>query len=260
MVNGMSTPHDVIRQNKEYWELLAPHRHGEPVEFFTSGGSALSDAELLAIGDVTGRRVLQLAGSVGDEGLTFAQRGAEVTVVDLAPSHLATGRAKAAALGLSVSFAEQDMMALDPSITGFDLVYISAGGICWTPSISEWATSVAARMNPGGLLVIHEHHPLWEVLTVREGDLAVTGDYFHPDRDGYADPLKAPQVTHELGVPDVPHRSYVWSIGSVVSAVLSAGLAIRGLQEYPQADMYPGMGDRAARIPATYLLTASRAR
>lgn len=260
-VSAMSEQSDteVISQNKEYWELLAPHRRGEPVEFFGDGGSALSDAELAAIGDVQGLRVLQLAGAVGDEGLTFAQRGAQVTVVDIAPSHLETGRAKAQALGLSVTFVEQDMMTLEPTITGFDIVYISAGGVCWAPSISDWASLVAGRLNAGGLLVIREHHPLWEVLTVREqGVLSVTGDYFNAARDGYDDPLKAPQVTRQLGVPKVPNRSYVWNIGCIVSALLEAGFTIRSLQEFPEADMYPGLGDPALNIPATYLLTAAR--
>lgn len=78
---------DIVSQNKRYWESLAPHRLGEPVAFFQEGGSALTEDEVAAIGDVRGRRVLQLACSVGDEALTFAQCGAEVTAVDIVASH-----------------------------------------------------------------------------------------------------------------------------------------------------------------------------
>jgi len=248
-----------VSQNREYWERLAPHRPGEPVEFFVEGGSALTKSELAIVGDVSGRRVLQLACSTGDESLTFAQRGAAVTAVDLAPSHLATGRAKAAALGLNVEFVEHDMMTLDPRITGFDVIYISWGGLCWVPDLSEWMRLVADRMNPGAVLVISEHHPLWEVLTVRgENTLSVSSDYFGIGRDGYADPLKAPEITRRLGTPDVPHRSYVWNLGSVVTAALAAGLTLQSLQEFPDPDSYPGLGDRATYIPATYLLAATR--
>ncbi|TCC59423.1 class I SAM-dependent methyltransferase [Kribbella pittospori] len=259
IVSAMSEQTSVVVDNQRYWEALAPYRSGESVESLRSGARVLNEHEWAAVGDVRGRRVLQLACSVGDEALTFAQLGAHVTAVDLAPSHLATGRAKAEALGLAVDFQEQDMMNLDPDVTGFDLVFISWGGLCWAPDIDAWARLVAQRLNPGGVLVISEHHPLWEVLTVADqGQLSVSGDYFNSGRDGYVDPLKAPEITRSLGVPDLPHRSFVWSIGSVVSAVLAAGLTVRSLQEFAEADMYPGLGDGAGCIPATYLLTAVR--
>lgn len=248
----------ITAQNSAYWEALAAHRLGEPVEFFRNGGSALTAEELAAVGDVRGRRVLQLACSVGDEAISFAQLGAAVTGVDIAPSHLATGRAKAEQLSVTVTYEEQDLMALDPSLTGFDIVYISWGGICWVPDITVWARSVADRLNPGGLLMISEHHPLWEVLSPDvDGNLTVSGDYFHAARNGYPDPHKAPQVTREIGNPDAVPISYVWNLGSVVTAVLKAGLTLRTLQESPDPESYPSLGARATQLPATYLLTAS---
>ena len=250
---------NVVRENQRYWEALAPARKGASLETLRSGAGVFNEHERAAIGDVSGRRVLQLACSVGDEALTFAQLGAEVTAVDLAPSHLATGRAKADALGLAVDFREQDMMALSEDLNGFDLIFISWGGLCWAPDINAWAHLVAQRLNHGGSLVISEHHPLWEVLTVTDEDrLSVSGDYFVPDRAGYADPLKAPEITRTLGVPDLPHKSFVWSIGNVIGAVLTAGLTLRSFQEFSEGDMYPALGDTADRIPATYLLTATR--
>ncbi|MEV6286633.1 class I SAM-dependent methyltransferase [Kribbella sp. NPDC051770] len=246
----------VVEQNRQYWQTLAPHRPGEPLEFFQAGGSALNPDELSAAGDVHGRRVLQLACSVGDEALTFARLGAEVTAVDLAPTHLATGRAKAEALGVEVDFREQDMMALDPDLTGFDLIFISWGGICWVPDLTRWAADLASRLAPGGVLVISEHHPVWEVLTATT-PLRVASNYFTPARDGYPDPLKAPQITRELDI-DVPNRSYIWNLGAVTTAVLTAGLTLRSLQEFAAPEMYAGLGDQAGHLPATYLLTAVR--
>jgi SAM-dependent methyltransferase len=249
---------DVVAGNAAYWEALAPHRQGEPIDFFRDGGSALTDAELAVAGDVAGRRVLQLACAVGDEAISFARLGADVTAVDLAPSHLATGRAKAAALGLSIDFIERDMMRLD-ELTGFDVIFISAGGICWVPDIDAWAADLSRRLLPGGVLVINEHHPLWEVLSVAGlGRLDVTSDYLSPARDGYPDPLKAPTVTREQNFDTVAPRSFVWSIGRVVSALVRAGLVIRMLVEEADEDLYPGLGSTAARLPATYLLVAAR--
>lgn len=185
--------------------------------------------------------------------------GADVTAVDIAPSHLVTARSKAAEVGVTVEFLEQNMMALDPELTGFDLIYISWGGICWVPDLDAWAQSLAGRLNPGGMLMISEHHPLWEVLTSQpDGSLTVGADYFTPARDGYPDPLKAPVVTRKIGVPETMPLSYVWNLGEVVSAVLNAGLTVRSLQEFPDEQNYPGLGVHATHLPATYLLTAAR--
>jgi SAM-dependent methyltransferase len=249
----------IIGQNRVYWEAIASERHGEPVDFFRAGGSALKPEELAVIGDPAGLRVLQLACAVGDESLTFAQSGATVTAVDISPTHLDTGRRKAAALGLEVDFREQDMMRLDPDLTGFDLIYLSSGAICWVPDLDAWAASVADRLNPVGRLVICEHHPLWEVLSVTDDRrLRVVGSYFDAARAGYTDPRKAPQVTWGRDDPLPGHTSFVWNLGAVVTALIGAGLVINSLQEFPVREMYADLGADAEQIPAVYLLGATK--
>lgn len=249
----------IVGQNRDYWEAIADRRPGEPVDFFTGGGSALSADEQVLIGNPAGLRVLQLACAVGDEALSLALAGAEVTAVDLSPTHLVTGRRKAAELGVAVDFREQDMTRLDPDITGFDLTYISSGGICWVPDLDAWARMLTDRLHPGGRLIVSEHHPVWEVLSVVGGGLQLTGDYFHAGRIGYADPRKAPQVTWD-GVDQLPTpTSFVWNLGAVVTALINAGLVINSLRESAIADMYDGLGDDADKLPAVYLLCATKA-
>ncbi len=250
----------VTRQNRDYWESIAAGRLGEPAEFFRDGGSALSDDELAATGDPAGQRVLHLACSISDEGISFAQRGAKAVVgVDISPTHLATGRAKAAAVGVDLDLREGDLTALDPALTSFDLIFIGGGGLCWVPDLDAWSRTVAERLVPGGRVVISEHHPLWEVLTVAGPNrLTVTADYFDPSRQGYDDPAKAPQVTLGMTDPLPPHTSFVWGLGRVVTALLGAGLTIRVLREFAQPELYQGLGPEAAAVPASYLLAAER--
>ena len=251
----------LVRENGRYWDRLAAHRHGEPVSFFARGSSALMPEELEILGDTAGLRVLHLACSTGDEALTFAQRGAVVTAVDLAESHISTASSKATALGLDVEFVVADITALPASLAGFDVIYLSWGGICWIPDLASWTAEMTRRLLPGGRLVVSEHHPLWEVLTVRGVDeVEVRGDYFTPRRDGYPDPLKAPAVTRDLHPSEATPHSFVWGLGSVVEAVVGAGMVVERLTELPDPAMYPGLGDAAARIPAIYILSARRAR
>lgn len=254
-----NTDRQLIIQNREYWEAIAGERHGEPVEFFRAGGQALEPYELAVIGDPSGLRVLHLACAVGNESLTFSMLGAEVTGVDLSPTHLATGRAKAADLGLTVDFREGDMTDLDPALTGFDLIYISGGGICWVPDIDIWASTVHDRLGLGGRIVICEHHPLWESLSVAgENHLTVSNDYFGGPRFGDPDPRKAPQVTLGRTDPLPEHTVFVWNLGRLVSALIGVGLQIQILQEFAEPDLYPGLGAAGAHIPGFYLVSARK--
>jgi SAM-dependent methyltransferase len=249
----------VTQQNARYWEAIAAHRLGEPVEFFITGGRALMDEELAVIGDPAGKRVLHLASAVGNEAITFAQLGATVTAVDISPTHVANGQAKAAAVGVSVNFVVADMTALPAKIDRFDVIYISWGGLCWVPNLDEWARDVARRLVDGGQLVIAEHHPLWEILSVTGPDrLTVSRSYLEPTRTFFPDIRKAPQAEQELDRPLPAKTSFVWGLGTVVSAVLGAGLRLTSLREYADSEGYPGLGDAALAIPAIYILAAQR--
>ena len=60
----------------------------------------------------------------------------------------------------------------------------------------------------------------------------------------------------ELDRPLPAATSFVWGLGTVVSAVLGAGLRLTSLREYADSDMYPGLGDAALAIPSIYILAA----
>ncbi len=249
---------EVTRQNGEYWEALAAHRRGESVDVLRGGGEVVSRDELAAMGDLVGKRVLQVAASIGDESLSLALLGAEPTAVDIAPTHVNTGRAKAAELGVEVDYRVGDMMALSDDLRDFDVIYISWGGLCWVPEIVSWVADMAERLTPGGRLVIAEHHPLWDVLSVTGPDrLGVTASYFDQQWRGARDLDKEPQIVEELGLETTSHTSFVWNLGQVVTAMLRAELSIATLWEYGSDEMYSGL-DAGRHLPATYIIAGER--
>ncbi|MEV5966166.1 methyltransferase domain-containing protein [Kribbella sp. NPDC051952] len=249
---------EITRKNGRYWEAMAGHRRGETVEHLRSGGEVISPEELAVIGPVAGRRFLQVAASVGDAALSVALQGAQAVAVDIAPSHVATGRAKAAELGVEVDFRVGDMTALPEDLTGFDTIYISWGGLCWVPDLPVWVADMATRLSPGGRLVIAEHHPVWEVLSVAGPDLlALSASYFEQTWIGERDLAKEPQVVKELGLEWQPHRAFVWNLGDVISAFLRAGLVVVALQEFGDREMYPGFA-HGQHLPSTYIAAGER--
>lgn len=247
----------VIAENAAYWETLAPHRLGESVQAIKDG-SVLDERELEALGTVAGQRVVQLAASVGDEAMQMALMGASVTAVDIAPSHIATGRAKAAEVGANVDFRLGDMTELTDDLRDIDIFYLSWGGLCWVPDLGTWMRDLAGRLRPGGRVVLAEHHPLWEVLSVASPEaLTVTSSYFEPTWRKARDLDKAPQILKTIDIPVPTSTSFVWGLGEVVTAFLGAGLRLVHLREYPITEMYDGLTD-AAHIPAIYITAAAK--
>ncbi|MBB4691047.1 class I SAM-dependent methyltransferase [Paractinoplanes abujensis] len=249
----------VAEANRASWNLIAPRREGVPIERLRAGGVVLEDFEQRLAGDVSGRRVVHLACSYGDEVLSWANLGARATGVDISDVAIADARERAAAAGIDADFRRADMLDPPGDLTDLDLIYLSWGAICWVPDLAAFATTVAARLRPGGSVLLCDHHPAWEVLSVREqGRLAVVGDYFGRDRPSTDhDDAKLPQGAR--GEPDAPGFStFVWPVSDVVMALIRAGLHLDEFREAPEPALYAGLGPAAGALPAYYVVKASK--
>lgn len=249
---------EIVRRNARHWEAMARHRPGMSLKEHRAGVSALDPEELELLGDLQGHRVLHLACSTCDEGMTMATRGAQVVGVDISATHVRVGREKAAALGVDVDLRVGDMMDLDDDLCDFDLAYISTGGICWVPDLDDWLAGVRNVLRPGGRILISEHHPFWETMGVAgDRQLTVLSDYFGqrelPEID---DPTKAAIGKAETSDEDDALQSFTWGIGTLVSALLRHDFRITALVELPYPDMFPGLGEAANCVPAVYQLIA----
>jgi len=251
--------HDITESNRASWNAIHAARPGQPASFFASGGLDLEDYEISAAGDVRGLRVLQLACSCGDQALSWALLGASVTGVDISEVAISMARAKSSAAGIPVAFHRADMLDLPPELTGFDLIYLSWGAICWVPDLTAFAGIVADRLAPGGSILLADHHPIWEVLAVRgPNHLTVTADYFgRTTPRSTIDNAKLPTGARDN--PDAPTFSaFIWPPSDIISALMSAGLTLTAFHEYPVPSMYPTLGPPATHLPATYLIQAAR--
>jgi 2-polyprenyl-3-methyl-5-hydroxy-6-metoxy-1,4-benzoquinol methylase len=251
---------EIIRRNARRWEAMAKHRPGRTLESHRAGESALDPEELDLLGDLQGKRVLHLACSVCDEGITMATLGAQVVGVDIAEIHVRAGREKASALGVDVELRVGDMMDLDPDLRDFDVVYIGTGGICWVPDLDDWLTGVQGALKPGGRVLIGEHHPFWETMGVTgDRQLTVLSDYFGKTvLPGHDDTTKFAIGHAETSDDEGTLQSFTWSLGALVTALIRHDFRIAALLELPLPDMFPGLGEAAGCVPAVYRLLAER--
>jgi SAM-dependent methyltransferase len=98
-----------------------------------------------------GDRVLDVATGSGNAALAAARYGCEVTGVDYVPELLERGRARAAAEGLEITFAEGDAEDLAFPDASFDAV-LSVLGVMFAPDQERAAAELVRVCRPGGTI------------------------------------------------------------------------------------------------------------
>jgi hypothetical protein len=85
----------------------------------------------------------------------------------------------------------------------------------------------AGRLRSRGSVLIADHHPVWEILTVRgENQLTITGDYF-----GRGTPRSSPDPAKQpFGARDEHDRlsfaAFVWPVSNVVMLLVPPGCGL----------------------------------
>lgn len=226
-----------IIENRELWNELTPiHERSEfyDVEGFKNGRSMLYPIELEEMGDVSGKSLLHLQCHFGMDTLSWARLGAKVTGVDFSDKAIDLACSLSKELGIEADFVCSDIYKLSDVLDEkFDIVYTSAGVLCWLPDLKRWAEIISYFLKPGGFFYILEGHPFSCVFDASPDatELKVKYSYFHtpepskwePEGD-YADPDAV-----------VTHGSYEWthSLGDIINALISSGLKIEFLHEFP---------------------------
>jgi SAM-dependent methyltransferase len=237
-------------QNRRSWNAATPVHNahkGDQAGFLKAGGSTLFPEETGLLGEVRGTSVLHLQCNSGQDSLSIAALGAEVTGVDISDEAIAFARALSEASGIPARFHRAEVVdwLREAAAEGrrFDTAFVSYGSLFWLPDLPAWAQGVASVLAPGGRLVMVEFHPfalsLDETWTLRhdyfaEGPLIDpegVGDYVGRSGDGLAGSGPAGQ-TRSFANPH-PSVGFAWGIGRILSALLAADLRIAHFAEYP---------------------------
>ncbi|WP_435362032.1 class I SAM-dependent methyltransferase [Haloarchaeobius sp. DFWS5] len=108
-------------------------------------------ARLTGTGAVTGR-VLSPGCGTGIHACLFAERGCDVTGVDISETAIARARERAAARDLDVTFHVGDVTDLDPTLGPFDTAVDSgAFHVFDPPERAEYVASLASVLTAGGV-------------------------------------------------------------------------------------------------------------
>ena len=143
---GTESPNPELRQ--KHRKMWASGDYPSMVEtFLTPLGPRL--VEFAGIGP--GQRVLDVAAGTGNASIPAAQAGADVVASDLTPELFEAGRARAAAAGVELEWAEADAHDLPFEDASFDTV-ISSIGVMFAPFHQTAADELVRVCRPGGTI------------------------------------------------------------------------------------------------------------
>jgi SAM-dependent methyltransferase len=236
MANEEMTDLERLGANRAMWDERVPiHVSGAfyGVDDFRSDSQRLSvrPFEVDELGDVAGRSLLHLQCHFGLDTLSWARLGAVVTGLDFSGPAVDAARRLAAETVIDAQFVRADLYNAVTALhrRQFDVVYTGKGALVWLPDVERWAQTCAALVAPGGTFYLSEFHPVadmygWESLELEHSYFA-RGPLYDDSPGTYAD----------LDAPTVHNASYAWQhpLGTVVTALVAAGLRIEFLHEHP---------------------------
>lgn len=155
---------DYQTHNKDAWnKRVSAHIASEfyNLEGWKAGKTSLNEIELELLGDVNGKSILHLQCHFGQDSLSLAKMGADVTGVDLSDKSISAAKKLNEELGLNAKFVESDVLELEGKLDQqFDLVFTSYGTIGWLPDLDKWAKTIHHYLKPSGKFVFVEFHPV----------------------------------------------------------------------------------------------------
>jgi len=256
--------HDVdasaaARANGRWWSENA-------AEYIDEHGSFLGDADFRwcpeglreedagLLGDVVGRRVLEVGAGAGQCSRWLAGRGADVLATDVAPGMVAQSAELDRRTGRRVPALVADARALPLADASFDIAFTSFGAIAFVPDATRIHAEVARVLRPGGTWVFAVVHPMrWAFPDdPSSSGMRVLRSYF--DRTPYVE-------TDEHGAP--LYAEYHRTFGDHVREVTAAGLVIDDVVEPEWAEgnlqVWGGWGPHRGRyVPGTAIFVTHR--
>lgn len=144
--------------------------------------------ELNLIGEVDGKRTLELACGGAQNSIALSKWGADATAVDLSPVQLARARALVEQEDVSVSLLRGDAERLGMFGDGCIDLVISCFGMEFLPDPAACLAECFRVLGDGGLLVIGTVHPLTAFEWDEDESLLRVTDYFSPPVEVWEEP------------------------------------------------------------------------
>lgn len=221
-----------LETNRDSWNKRTEIHYSSAfydLEGFIAGKSSLQDIELQLLGDIQNKSVLHLQCHFGQDTLSLARMGAEVTGVDFSDAAIKKATELAEIVQQKARFICADIYNLPAHLNEhFDIVFTSYGTIGWLPDLEKWAKIVSHFLKPGGSFVFAEFHPV--VWMFDNNFTQIQYNYFKDNAI-----IETETGTYADKESEMERTDITWnhSLHEVLGSLLSEKLSLQTFQEFP---------------------------
>jgi len=255
-----------IKSNQKAWESAFDHKDGDyakdMIDLLKKDQDIYLNPVLQAYFDsidLENQTIYHVCCNNGRELLTLSKRKIQHAYgFDIAQNMVDYANHVAAILQLPATFIQSDILKLsDHYDKKADIVLITIGALCWFDRLDLFFEVIKRLLKPDGKVVIHEIHPVVNMLATKDENLyqekypsLLIHDYFkntawETGSMGYMTDSKAQEETY---------MSFSHGFDKIINAAIKNGLFVLSLEEYDvdYGNLVPDLDHKG--VPLSYLL------
>ncbi len=232
---------EITSANLIAWDQVAPihrkHNQDRLLEDFKKPGHMeLDDIDIDCLNhlEVQGKDVAQICCNNGIGLLSVKNMGAARCVgFDGAPSFIAQAKEIATAGNIEAEFICTDVYEIGPEHhQQFDIVLITIGVFGWMPELPRFFGVLAGLLKPGGTLLIHEQHPILDMIDPGEENEPVNWTLSYFNKEPYTESAGL-DYYGGTSYETEPLVSFTHTMWEIMMAGIDSGLLVTYLEELP---------------------------
>ncbi len=212
--------------NQKTWDLRTPIHIKSSFydnENFIKHQSSLKEIELSAIGKIKNKSLLHLQCHFGQDSISLANMGANVTAVDFSSIAINEAKLLAKQTSTNVNFVNCNVLDLELD-SEFDIIFSSYGVLGWLPDLFKWGETISKHLKKGGLFLLTEFHPFIELI---KGN---GYDYFFDEKPD----IEESKGSYTDGGKNISTKTCWWnhSLTDIFQALENNGLKLTLFEEF----------------------------